>query len=223
MEKPEKFILTTKVEEAIRVVQTKVKKRNTKIMVKKLQEIKQGIRQNLKKTVDGRVRKILGERINLMKEHIHNENAKTEANRIKLITEQLQKNRLQGAKIWEIKRKLSKQREQVHWVKNKSGKKVDTMPEIWEAYKEHFQSLLQVKEARTTEERDAELSVATRFQEIVVMEEQSDSLTIGTDIVKKAIRKTKSNRAPDRSKWNSEWIKKGGEEMEKACPSCLIE
>ena len=32
---------TTKVEEAIRVVQTKVKKRNTKIMVKKLQRIKQ--------------------------------------------------------------------------------------------------------------------------------------------------------------------------------------
>ena len=40
---------TTKVEKAIRVVQTKVKKRNTKIMVKKLQRIKQGIRQNLKK------------------------------------------------------------------------------------------------------------------------------------------------------------------------------
>ena len=80
---------TTKVEEAIRVVQTKVKKRNAKIMVKKLQRIKQGIRQNLKKTVDERVRKILSERINLMKEHIHNENAKTEANRIKLITQQL--------------------------------------------------------------------------------------------------------------------------------------
>ena len=208
---------TTKVEEAIRVVQTKVKKRNTKIMVKKLQRIWQGVRQNLKKTVDERVRKILSERINLMKEHIHNENAKTEANRIKLITQQLrQKNRLQGAKIWEIKRKISKQREQAHWVKNKSGKKVDIMPEIQAAYKEHFQSLLQIREARTTEERDAELSVATRFQEIVAMEEQSDRLTIGTDIVKKAIRKTKSNRAPDRSKWKAEWIKKGGEEMEKS-------
>ena len=199
------------------MVETKVKKRNTKIMVKKLQRIKQGIRQNLKKTVDERVRKILSKRINLMKEHIHNENAKTEANRIKLITQQLrQKNRLQGAKIWEIKRKLSKQREQAHWVKNKGGKKVDTMPEIREAYKEHFQSLLQIKEARTTEERNAELSVATRFQEIVAMEEQSDRLTIGTDIAKKAIGKTKSNRAPDRSKWKAEWIKKGGEEMEKS-------
>ena len=39
---------TTKVEEAIRVVQTKVKKRNTKIMVKKLQRIKQGIRKTSK-------------------------------------------------------------------------------------------------------------------------------------------------------------------------------
>ena len=48
------------------------------------------------------------------------------------------------------------------------------------------------------------------------MEEQSDRLTIGTDIVKKAIRKTKSNRAPDRSKWKAEWIKKGREEMEKS-------
>ena len=39
-----------------------------------------------------------------MKEHIRNENAKTEANRIKLITQQLrQKNRLQGTKIWEMK------------------------------------------------------------------------------------------------------------------------
>ena len=96
------------------------------------------------------------------------------------------------------------------------------MPEIREAYKEHFQSLLQIKEARTTEERDAELSVATHFQEIVAMEEQSDRLTIGTDIVKKAIRKTKSNRVPDRSKWKADWIKKGREEME-ACPNCLIE
>ena len=90
------------------------------------------------------------------------------------------------------------------------------MPEIREAYKEHFQSPLQIKEARTTEERDEELSAATRFQEIVAMEEQSDRLTIGTDIVKKAIRKTKSNRAPDRSKWKAEWIKKGGKEMEKS-------
>ena len=39
--------------------------------------------------MDERVRKILSERINLMKEHIHNENTKTEVNRIKLITQQL--------------------------------------------------------------------------------------------------------------------------------------
>ena len=97
------------------------------------------------------------------------------------------------------------------------------MPEIREAYKEHFQSLLQIKEARTTEERDAELSVATRFQEIVAMEEQLDRLKITTDTVKKAIRKTKSNRAPDRSKWKAEWIKRAGKKWKKACPNCLIE
>ena len=71
------------------------------------------------------------------------------------------------------KRNLSKQRDQVYWVKNMSGKKVDTRSEIQKAYKEHFQSLLQIKEARTTEERDVELSVATRFQEIVATEKQS--------------------------------------------------
>ena len=58
-----------------------------------------------------------------MNEHIELQQEKTEAKRIAKIVEQLkEKNRSQGPKIWEIKRKVSRAIESPHMVKNSQGK-----------------------------------------------------------------------------------------------------
>ena len=77
------------VEGSISQVQTKVKKQNRRIKVKKLQELNKEVKTQLKKTTDKKEREVLISRIRIMNEHIELQQEKTETKRIAKIVEQL--------------------------------------------------------------------------------------------------------------------------------------
>ena len=80
---------TQAIEGTIQQVQTKVKKRNSRIEVRKLCKIKKGLKNQLQQTKDQKAREILITRIHLMKEHIQSQREEVEANRIIKIIQQL--------------------------------------------------------------------------------------------------------------------------------------
>ena len=83
-------------------------------------------------------------------------------------------------------------------------------------YEQHYKSILKIKEAKMEEEREVEKLVAHKFQEIKELEDISERKQIRTEVVRNAIKQTKSNKAADCYLWKAEWVKKAGEEMEKS-------
>ena len=205
---------TQAIEGTIQQVQTKVKKRNSRIEVRKLCKIKIGLKNQLRHTKDQKVREILITRIHLMKEHIQSQWEEAEANIIKIIQQLNEKNRLYAPKIWKIKRKVTRATETPHSVKTSNGELMESRQGILGAYRTHYQNLLRIKVGKTELEKTTETMVEKQFKSLSMRETESHRKEITNEIVKKAIKMMRNKRALDRRGWRAEWLKNGGEEIE---------
>ena len=190
---------TQTIESTIQQVQTKVKKRNSRIEVRKLCKIKKGLKNQLRQTKDQKEQEILIARIHLMREHIESQREEAEANRVLKIVQQLkEKNRLYGPKIWEIKRKVARDTGTPHSVKTSSGKLMESRKDIFGAYLTHYQNLLRIEVGKTESEKTTETRVEKQFKALSKRKTESHRNEITKEIVKKATKMMRNKRAPDR-------------------------
>ena len=148
-----------------------------------------------------------------MKEHITDKIKESRANQIKWISESISNNIDNGRKIWEVKRKVKRKDETPEFIINSKGRKIENSEEILKEYKKCYERLLQTRPPENLQEEKIEQDVNIKFQKIVDDEHNVERKKIAQLEVKKAILKMKSNKSGDRSRWKSEWLKEGGDEM----------
>ena len=94
-------------------------------------------------------KRILKDRLKLLKEHITDKLKESRGNRIKRIAESISKNIDRGKKIWEAKRKLKRKDETPHFIINSEGRKIESSEEISKEYQKHYEGLPQKDHQKT--------------------------------------------------------------------------
>ena len=90
-------------------------------------------------------KRILKDRLKLLKEHITDKLKESRGNRIKQIAESISKSIDRGKKIWEAKRKLKRKDETPHFIINSEGRKIESSEEIWKEYQKYYEGLPQIR------------------------------------------------------------------------------
>ena len=98
---------TEEVRDVIKEVEKTVRK-NSRKDVRELQEIRKNLRITKRNTKGACERRILKDRIILLKEHIMDKIKEWRSNRIKRIAESITNNTNNGRKIWQVKRRVKK-------------------------------------------------------------------------------------------------------------------
>ena len=87
-------------------------------------------------------KRILKDRLKLLKEHITDQIKEGKGNQIKGIGESMSINIDNGKKIWEVKRKVKVKDETPHFIINSERRKIENKEEILEEYQNYYESLL---------------------------------------------------------------------------------
>ena len=90
-------------------------------------------------------KRILKDRLKLLKEHITDQIKEGKGNQIKEIGESMSINIDNGRKIWEVKRKVKVKDETPHFIINSERRKIENKEEILEEYQNYYESLLQTR------------------------------------------------------------------------------
>ena len=90
-------------------------------------------------------KRILKDRLKLLKEHITDKLKESRDNRIKRIAESISNNIDHGKKIWEVKWKLKGKGETPHFIINSEGRKIESSEEIWKEYQKYYEGLPQIR------------------------------------------------------------------------------
>ena len=108
---------------------------------------------------------------------------------------------------------MKRKDETPEFIINSKGRKIENSEEILKEYKKCYERLLQTRPPENLQEEKIEQDVNIKFQKIVDDEHNVERKKITQLEVKKAILKMKSNKSGDRSRWKSEWLIEGGDEM----------
>ena len=111
-------------------------------------------------------KRILKDRLKLLKEHITDQIKEGKGNQIKGIGESMSINIDNGRKIWEVKRKVKVKDETPHFIINSERRKIENKEEILEEYQNYYESLLQTRPPENLQEEIIELELNTKFQKI---------------------------------------------------------
>ena len=162
---------------------------------------------------------VIIERIKLIKEHITDKMKENRSRRIIKVAQQIKSNVDNGGKIWEIKRKVQRQNQTPHTIKDEKNNRIESSSQILEEYKKYYENLLKTRQSETAEETQIQCIVEKEFQQIT-NRQGGKRERITEIIIRKAIGRMKNKKAADRLGWKTEWIKEGGEEMVKSL--CIL-
>ena len=202
------------IEENIEKVKRKIKKnprRDERMLIK----IIKSLRKELRAEKEEEERKFLKKRIVLTREHLTNLKSRIRGERLRKRVERIRRNDKIG--IWEIKRKIKNKGYTQRQITNDKGKIITDQEEILKEYERYYKDLLQTKKATTEKEREIEVKVEEAFTALKEEAEQrheGEMITMAD--VRKGIKLLKWKKAPDRQGWRGEWLKNGGEEMERS-------
>ena len=157
---------TEEVEDAIRQVQITARK-NPRKDIRELQKIRKNLRIKIRNTTDACEKRILKDRLKLLKEHIRDKIKGSRGNQIKQIAESISNNIDNDRKIWEIKQKVKRKDETRHFIINSQGRKIENSEEILKEYQKHYENLLQTRPPENLQEEKIEQDVNIKFQKIV--------------------------------------------------------
>ena len=135
---------TEDVEDAIKQVQKTVRK-NPRKDVRELQKIRKNLRIKIRNTTDACEKRILKDRLKLLKEHITDKIKESRGNQIKQIAESISNNIDNGREIWEVKRKVKRKDEARHFAINSEGRKIENGEEILKEYQKYYERLLETR------------------------------------------------------------------------------
>ena len=133
---------------------------------------------------------------------------KNRSRRIIKVAQQIKSNVDSGGKIQEIKRKVQRQNQTPHTIKDEKNNRIESSSQILEEYKKYYENLLKTRQSKTAEETQIQCKVEKEFQQIPNRRGNKKE-RITEIIIRKAVRRMKNKKAADRLCWKAEWIKEG--------------
>ena len=196
---------------------TRVKKKNPRKNIKRIIQIKKQLKKDSKKVNNSKRRIIVG-RIKLLDEQIDKERKQQFQNKIGKVVSKLRTEKgINGPNMWEVVSKLKRRRPSPPTaIKDKKGNILEDPEQIKARYLEHFSELLSPAAATTEQEKQQEDLVNLASQSILDMAKQQPTQLTTIKEVEDAMKKLKRKKAKDSGGWSNEMILDGGEEMTKS-------
>ena len=169
------------------------------------------------KTSTGQKEKMI-RRMKLINEHIKEEDNNQYRRKINKVVNKLRaRGGINGANTWEVLNQLKGRKvEKATAVRSKNGKVLEDPEEIRERQREHFQELLQIKTASSSEEKVLETNVTEAFDTILEIASRMDPLYTNEEDLEESIKDLKVRKCADGTGWKNEFIKFGGEGMKES-------
>ena len=145
----------------------KLYERNPRKDIRELQKLRKNLRIMIRNTTDAREKRILKDRLKLLKEHITDKIRASRGNWIKWIAESISNNIDNGRKIWEVKQKVKIKDENPHFIINSEGRKIESSEEILKEFQKCYESLLQTRPSENLQEEKTEQGINTKFQKLL--------------------------------------------------------
>ena len=155
-------------------------------------------------------------RIKMIKEHIIDKLKESRGNKVHKIADSIKRNVDNGSKIWEVKRRVTKNNAVKRQIKDSKGKILQDREEIIKQYKEYYKQLLTIRKSDNMAEEIAEERVNKEFESIMKQKNDSRREKIIFAMVKEATSTMKKRKAGDKFGCKAEWLIEGGDEMIKS-------
>ena len=123
----------------------------------------------------------------MIKEHIIDKQKESRGNKIRKIADSIKRNVNNGSKIWEVKRRVTKENTVKKQIKDSKGKILQDREEIIKEYEEYYKQLLTKRKSENTAEAIAEQRVQKEFESIMKQKTESRQEKVTFSMVKKAI------------------------------------
>ena len=123
----------------------------------------------------------------MIKEHIIDKQKESRGNKIRKIADSIKRNVNNGSKIWEVKRRVTKENTVKKQIKDSKGKILQDREEIIKEYEEYYKQLLTKRKSENTAEAIAEQRVQKEFESIMKQKTDSRQEKVTFSMVKKAI------------------------------------
>ena len=194
---------------------TTVKKRNPRKKIKLLVQTKKRLKKEAKKSAD---RKVAIFKIKMIDEQIKKERGNQFKNKIDKVVEKLRsKNGINGPRMWEVVKRVKRKKvEPATAIKSKDGKILEDPEAIKGRYLEHFQEILQPVVAESEEEKEQEKIIHLAFQNILSAANKQQTVKTTDEEIEMAIHELKKKKCKDAEGWVNEIVMYGGEEMFKS-------
>ena len=121
------------------------------------------MREEYSTTIELQEKKLILERIKILKEHITKKYKEGRSKRINRIAQQIRENINNGGKIWELQRRLEKKVQTPYSITSTEGIKQDNRSDIREEYTKYYKMLLKTREPDNETERIIEEEVNKKF------------------------------------------------------------
>ena len=153
----------------------------------------------------------------MIKECIVDEKKKEgRGNKMCKIADTIKRNVINGSKIWEVKRRVTRKNTVKRQIKDSKGKILQDSKEIIKEYEEYYKQLLTTRKPENTTVTIAEEQVKKEFESIMKQKNGRRREKITFTMIKKAISTMKKKKGEDKVGWKAEWLIEGGDEMIKS-------
>ncbi len=186
---------------------------------RKLQAAKKLVVKALKgKNVDKEEVRILKIRKNLISEYMEKEHWKKNYQHVCGEVKKIKnEGGIDSTAFWELMGRLEgRSRETAHVMENENGEIVEKREEILEVYESFYKNLLTTRPGETALEIESEEVVEITLRAMELLASCQETEDVEVEMVQKIIGSLKNKKAKDVNGWKNEFIKHGGEEMEKS-------
>ena len=119
--------------------------------------------------------------------------------------------------FWEFRRRIDPKKTEISTqMEDESGKLTSDPGRIKEIYQSFYEKLFIKRKSETKEEKEAELKVNKKIEEIKERAKTQTPIKIEIKDVAEVVRKLKNRKAGDEEGWRNEMIKAGGQDMVEA-------
>ena len=119
------------------------------------------------------------------------------------IADTIKRNVINGSKIWEVKRRVTRKNTVKRQIKDSKGKILQDSEEIIKEYEEYHKQLLTTRKPENTVETIAEERVKKEFESTMKQKNDRRREKITFTTVKKAIATMKKRKAGDKVRWKA--------------------
>ena len=131
----------------------------------------------------------------------------------KIIEDVKKEGGVNGSTFWKVRRKMKRNQENAHAIKDKNGELQQEKSKIKEVYKSWYEELLSVKEADSKPAKDAEDIVNQTILSMSTIAQCKDPIETNMNEIDEVIKKLDTKKASDMDSWSNKLIVNGGDEI----------